>query len=583
MDMDTDLLTGIIDELQRKEDDTENICQLLQAKGLDHLPLETDVLVTEPKNSLYSETWSMIFAEDKVNSLKVLLPPKLPTNFAVDLFMNGYRMKAKNCMMYLLGQVPTMIHANVPINEYNKPTLLRFALDQDTYIRFMEQNIHTSTQERVQLLDMFLEENSSTGKTLLEQATPAACVGETLSTFYFYSSHSEPSAHVAHATEILTKRYKEEARRYRDNHGASLLHILLHYYRILKIHPEDIISSTKQLLSVGIDPTLQNNYGTTALDIIITKIFSDVRRPKDFTDIPIYITRIEACLECLKIMLSWSTGMKVEFNIPKLKPNYPSGEAFSQDLFQLWHVLLYNDIFHVNHMNDEGRIRNILENGLLEYNSLCQPAAELLYSAMCKGLCFCNPEEFSPSSLPYTIIENINLSAWRDRKLHCCNDRPAGEFKAPCYCCNWALLELVLHMKPGLVKPDNIHSEESIYHEICAYIDLVINWRYGGPINTENISKLVNITWMYFPPSKPIIMEKLHTLEEILSDSAGQRVIQELQELVRSVRPLQLLTRLCILQNIQWKHIQQLPLPGSLRRYIEIGDISSNHAIHELN
>ena len=136
-------------------------------------------------------------------------------------------------------------------------------------------------------------------------------------------------------------------------------------------------------------------------------------------------------------------------------------------------------------------------------------------------------------------------------------------------------------MKPGLVKPDNMDSKHSIHQQICEYIAFVIKWR-SRAITTKNISKLVNITWMYFPPSKPIIIEKLHTLEEVLSNTADQRVplIQELQELVQSVRPLQLLTRLCILQNIQWSHIQQLPLPGSLKQYIEIGDISSNHVIH---
>ena len=179
--MDTDLLTGIIDELQRKEDCAENICQLLQAKGIDHLPLDTDVLESDPKNSLYSETWSMIFAKDKVNSLKVPLPPKLSTHFAADMFMKGYKMKAEKCIMHLLRQVPTIIHATVPVNEqYHKATLLRFAMNEDRQTILMGQNIHTRTQKRVELLNMFQEEHSSTGKTLLEQATTAGCVGETL-------------------------------------------------------------------------------------------------------------------------------------------------------------------------------------------------------------------------------------------------------------------------------------------------------------------------------------------------------------------------------------------------------------------
>ena len=583
MNMDTDLLTGIIDELQRKEDCADNILQLLQAKGLDHLPLDTDVLVEKLKNSLPSETLNMIFAKDKVNSLKVLLPPKLSTHFAADLFMKGYRMNAKNCMMYLLSQVPTIIHANVHVNEYHKPTLLKFALDEDTYIRFMDQNIHTSNQERVQLLNMFLEENSSTGKTLLEQATTAGCVGETMWTLYTHSRTLEQSGHMFHTTEALTKRYKEEVRIYRNQYGESLLHTLLISY--WPNCPEDIISSTKQLLSVGIDPTSQDNRGRTVLDKLILRIFVRERMPEHLTDIPQYIKRIEACLECLQILVLWCTGTHGEFNIPKLRANYPSYEALSQDLIKLWYVLLNSDILHVSHANNEYHFACLVANRFLGYDSLCQSAAELLYYAMCKGLNFCNPEETKHFSLPYKIIDTICYSSLINRTLRCAcsDDRPAGELKPSCNCCHWSLLELVLNMKPELVKPDNMDSKNSIYHHIYRYINIVIESRYGGPIDIENITKMVNITWMYFPPSRPLIIKKLHALEKASTDTTSQRVIQELQEQVQTVRPLQLLTRLCILQNIQWKHIQQLPLPGLLKRYIEIGDVSSNHVIHQLN
>ena len=561
--METDLLTGIIDELQRNEDCAENILQLLQAKGLDHLPLDSDVLVTEPKNSLYTETWHMIFVKDNLNSLKVLLPPKLSTQFAVNLFMKGYKTNAKKCMMYLLGQVPTIIHANVPLNDDIKPTLLRLALDEASYAEYLEQNIHTVNQERVQLLDMFLQENARTGKTFLEQATSAAYAGETLWTFYvysYYSSSLEPSTHVAHATEVLTKRYKEEVRIYRDQCGASLLHTWLNCYRTNCL--KDIISSIKQLLSVDIDPTSQDEKGRTSLDVIITKICSYAYMPEHLTDIPDYIRGIEACLECLQIMLPWFTGAHDDLSIPKLKPNYLSYEALSQDMIQLWHVLLNSNIYCLNQMHNERRIVHMVNTRFLEYDSVCRPAAELLYSEMQKGLSFCNPEEDFLSSLPYALFSYISGFIEFDSTLccTCCDDRPAGELKPPCDCCYWSMLELVLNMQPALVKPDNMESPNSIFDQLCQYVDFVIRMRFEGPIRVENISKLVNITWMYFPLSKSIIMGKLHTLEEVLSDTAGQKKIQELQELVRSVRPLQLLTRLCILQNIQWKHIQQLSI-----------------------
>ena len=40
--------------------------------------------------------------------------------------------------------------------------------------------------------------------------------------------------------------------------------------------------------------------------------------------------------------------------------------------------------------------------------------------------------------------------------------------------------------------------------------------------------------------------------------------------------------RLCILQLIQWKDIKRLPAPGRLIRYLELGNISSDHVVHNV-
>ena len=321
MDMDMELLIGIISELHRKGNNAENIRKLLQMKGFDHLPLDTDVSITDPKNSLHFETWTIIFAKDQMNSLKVLLPPKLSMLITAELFMKGYELRVKKCMKYILGQVPTLVHTRMPFYKFER-TLLRFAFLQ---------HIFEGYEEGVQLLDMLLEENSSTGKTLLEQATPAGCAGETLQNLYV-TSYSGNLAHVVNATKVLTNRYKEEVRIYRDNEGSSLLHILLlHKNRIFQNCLQYIIPCVKQLLSIGIDPTLQNNHGKTALDTLITSTFADNCVPSHLSDIPDYMRSIEAHLECLQ----WCTGTYGEINIPKLKSNYPSCEALSHDLAQL--------------------------------------------------------------------------------------------------------------------------------------------------------------------------------------------------------------------------------------------------------
>ena len=61
-----------------------------------------------------------------------------------------------------------------------------------------------------------------------------------------------------------------------------------------------------------------------------------------------------------------------------------------------------------------------------------------------------------------------------------------------------------------------------------------------------------------------------------------RHAVAELQALLRTVRPLQLLCRLCIMEHVQMKDAQFLPLPPKLQLYIQIGDISSTHPIHSV-
>ena len=106
----------------------------------------------------------------------------------------------------------------------------------------------------------------------------------------------------------------------------------------------------------------------------------------------------------------------------------------------------------------------------------------------------------------------------------------------------------------------------------------------------SNIEKIAHLIWMYDPRGRVWAASMLkdfisaastintgtNALENVIS------ALNELRETVQSVRPLQLLSRLSILQHVQWQDVKQLPLPASLKRYVCFGDISQDHKIHDI-
>ena len=99
--------------------------------------------------------------------------------------------------------------------------------------------------------------------------------------------------------------------------------------------------------------------------------------------------------------------------------------------------------------------------------------------------------------------------------------------------------------------------------------------------NLSNISKVIKLIWMYHPASKHYIMGYLHKLCGYVNDT-DTHIVSALQDLVESVRPLMLLCRLCILQNIQLKDISYLDLHARLKRYLQLGDISHDHVVQKI-
>ncbi len=68
----------------------------------------------------------------------------------------------------------------------------------------------------------------------------------------------------------------------------------------------------------------------------------------------------------------------------------------------------------------------------------------------------------------------------------------------------------------------------------------------------------------------------------LTQDEEEIRTADVLQDLIQTVRPLQLISRVCIRQHVQWHDVNQLPVPKPLKDYISFGDISPDHVIHKV-
>ena len=72
-------------------------------------------------------------------------------------------------------------------------------------------------------------------------------------------------------------------------------------------------------------------------------------------------------------------------------------------------------------------------------------------------------------------------------------------------------------------------------------------------------------------------------LKAAKSNDYAQTVGEELRMFTRNVLPLRTLTRQCIMQQLEWRDVKYLPLPTSLKVYLRIGDISTEHSVRTMS
>ena len=144
-------------------------------------------------------------------------------------------------------------------------------------------------------------------------------------------------------------------------------------------------------------------------------------------------------------------------------------------------------------------------------------------------------------------------------------------------CTYWALFELLAHsgadLTPVLDQPPLWPTNLPIGHTLQDLLPVQKPHAQNGcRLHLSIVEKIVSIVWMYHPPSKPLVDTFVQDLLHEVNDGNTRSTLIQLEEMVRSIRPLQLLCKLRILQLVPWKDVQQLPLPQSLQQYVCIGN-----------
>ena len=155
----------------------------------------------------------------------------------------------------------------------------------------------------------------------------------------------------------------------------------------------------------------------------------------------------------------------------------------------------------------------------------------------------------------------------------------SGTSSTTCGCCGFQVLELIAYCMPHTGRVECCKGDGCECVRI-SLMNLLLTVNYTRPFTFSNICSIIKLIWLYFPEDKIPAMDYLHKLHNRISSRDERRDVTDLQDLMQTVRPLKLLSRLCILQHIEWKDIKHLPAPLRLIRYLELGDISFNHVIH---
>ena len=377
---------------------------------------------------------------------------------------------------------------------------------------------------------------------------------------------------------------------YRDDNGNSLLHILCQHACMYPMNPK-VLWHVRQLLKLGFDPRDTNDYGHTSLDALIFSFLTDTCYEDYNETLPtcehLLTQRIEhhhymmySFVESFNALLPWFNNTRMtKVKLPQFSStSYTSIDSLHFDFIKVYQPFLDKNIFpHAEKRYiDFWGVLGVFSCNDSCHRLRCEWLVEHLYSEMCKGLnldAAVIARGKQKVTLPMAVL--LNILALKNRFCHCTSKTSSVRYGS----CAWSLMELMIHCKADLeaidMVRDTLNRGEPLYRLLCHYTS-------SPPPDLRFVPNITKLIWMYSPTSKKCAKDYFQWVLTDRNDLDARNTVHGLQDLILTVRPLTLLCRLCILKYVVWTDVPQLPLPGNLKQYIQIGDISPDHVIHKV-
>ena len=488
------------------------------------------------------------------------------TMFAAELFfLSDVYSDNQQCLLYLLIIAPGLLSIKVP--RYNNETQLKNALRKHV--------------DNPYVLDILIEKVSP-----IDIVVAIPNLGWT----WRYYSDTHYSTNVRFLIETVAKGHENEIRQYRDNTGSSVLHIVCYFHEYSDPDPL-LLDWLNLLLRIGLDPSVRNKKGESALDVLITSFCWKGQYVLAYSDDKIDISHFMArsFIQAIQMFLPWFKDTPVSnITLPELRSTrYPSVESINIDCINLYQTILDKGVFRYAEQN-----LSILYAALFRLYSCdrkhnpcihCKLMVRLTYQALHNGIALqTTVMELVACGTPVTMFDClVNEIKTSRQNFSCSCQSNSGRSSTTCGCCGFQVMELIAHCTPHIKNVQCCKKDEcGCFH--ISLMNMLLTLYYTRPFTMSNICNITKLIWLYFPEDKIRAMDYLHMLHDGISSTDDSRVVSDLQDLMQTVRPLKLLCRLCILQLIHWKDIKRLPAPMRLIRYLELGDISSDHVVHSV-
>jgi len=370
---------------------------------------------------------------------------------------------------------------------------------------------------------------------------------------------------------LATQGREEEILSYRDDSGRSALNIFIcalarGYHVMINQSLSETCDVERgaffllgELLRIGFDPT-ERFY-----DVVTCKTFiSSLDALALCTDylqstadphvpVPLHLRRVALLAEC---------GRMMSTRTMRPLPTLPQQLSFLQlNQMQLDVAKLVQVPKVLAEYIPQLFMKDILYCEKSSPCTLCQPAVQLIFTALQRGVWLEKMQRIVPILLAHIVY-----------------------LRRPYFnpCCQLELLQLLLDCSVGILHKSSMQRLQWYYRQ--ATISVPYKYIYQDAMNTllghlttfdtMRLRYIVPLLWMYKPSCKRSVVRYLHQLREEDVTGEKQDFVLRYKILIESVKPLSLLSRVIILRHMEWHDVSQqnLLLPNALVRYLQVGD-----------